>query len=126
MKVYLLRVAAWHRAWLCHSESGHEEFGKRNYCRQGKSKKRSFLVVGLLCIPSSYKRARAIFGTRGCSLVPLSIIPGYEPCLSRSGSAQGTRIEGLYYGRVKIDPHFIRLLMYLRGRGRLVAIGTDS
>ena len=40
LKVYLLRVAVWHRAWLCHSESGHGEFGKRNYCRQGKSKKR--------------------------------------------------------------------------------------
>lgn len=62
----------------------------------------------------------------GCSLVPLGTLLGSEPCLSRSSSARVTQIEGLHYGRTEIDPHFIRLLIYLRGRGRLVAIGTDS
>lgn len=62
----------------------------------------------------------------GCILVLLSVFLGPQPCLNRSSLAQMTPVEGLHYGRVKIDPRFIRLRMYLRGRGRLVAMGTDS
>lgn len=86
--------------------------------------------MGLLCVFSAHTREQGAslneaFEPGGCIFAPLSILLGSEPGLNRSSLAQMTPIEGLHYGRVKIDPHFIRLLVYLRGRGRLVAMGTD-
>lgn len=51
----------------------------------------------------------------GCILLPLSVFFGPQPCLNRSSLAQMTPVKGLHYGRVKIDPRFIRLRMYLGG-----------